>query len=424
MKRLRDLLPANARDLVLPRLREAVASAPPELPPWEAPASGSATRLECHRFEHAGRHHRLHLRVNEDGSGLVVVDASRLARLDSPGVATLRAWLAAGAREAPALERSLWGGAVLTGDEPLRGCNAWESAGRVREPIPEIPLVATLEVPAGSAAATVERVRRLRDLLVPHVVLRPLGEGAAPALLAGVRAAEDAGLIAGVAAPADFVDDGCVLDDLAALGLDHLALTLAGDGPELHDAVMGAGEHAKLARLAQRAAELEVPLTGEIPLVDATWAHVEGILSAASRLGMAGVTAWALVRSDDGPADALEPRMLIPAAAALEAAADRSSLRVTWAAPARARDLRGDIVRGPRTDGDFGMRVTASGTVLPPRGSAESAGNLATSGWVELHNSPSWRAFLARARGVPRCDGCPGLVLCTVDCPAAGEGWA
>ena len=420
------------RDLVVPRLtqRRGVLEAPRmPAPPWPAPDGGAPATLETARFEHAGQAHRVHLRVHGDGSGLVVADAARIAPLDPPRVATLRAWMArlpAGeATDVAALESTLWGEPVLTGSGPVAAFNAWTPAAGARDVLPDVPLVATLEVPTApsDAAATLARVSRLAALAIPHVVLRPLGEGAQALLLDCVRAAEDAGLVTGVAAPADFVDDGRVLEELAQRGLDHLALVLAGEHAATHDAVLGLGEHAKLEQAARRAARLDVPLTAEIPLVAGNWPRIGAILAAAPQLGVRGATCWALVGTDAGVEGALAPPALRQVATTLEHAADAATLPVTWAAPQRTRDVRRDVLRGPRTDGDFGVRVLADGAGLAPRGPAASAGSLESSSWAEIRRSPAWQAFLVEASRAERCAQCPGLAACAAGCPARQESW-
>lgn len=427
MSSWRNLLPSTWRDILLPRREREPAELPP-LPPWHA-AAGPPVRLESHRFEHAGAHHRLQFREHADGSGLVVVDARRIARLDAAGLARLRGWISSGAKDAPSQERALWGEPVLTGAGPVRSANAWDFGARAARPVPEVPLVATLEVVKGLEDEMPARARALHALGIPHAIFRPVAEGTKQAVIAGVRAAEDLGLVAGVAAPSQRLEQPGLLEELAALGLDHLSLPIAGADAASHDAVLGPGDHARVTSLAARAAELEIPLTGEVPLVAANWTSAAGILAVASRLGMKGVTAWALVDPGSSDGRALHPRMLRQVATTFEDASDTTALAVTWAAPARiapAGDptLEHALREGPRADGDFGMRVTEDGSILPPRGARESAGRLGAATWSDIAASASWRAFQRQAEAPTRCAECPGLALCAVDCPADPEGWA
>ncbi len=420
---LRDWLPSTWRDIVWPRSGGSRAVLP-SLPAWQAAGPPRAS-LEAFRFEHGGQQHRVHLREHADGSGLVVVDASRLARVPATSLADLRAWLRSGGRNAGAMEKRLWGEPILTGTGRIRAWNAWESGARQADPVPDLPLVATLEV--GSAEDAGRHVRALFDLAIPHVVMRPMGAAHGEAVVAGVRLAEDLGLIAGVAAPVSVLDEGDLADRLAAAGVDHLAVTIAGADAAAHDAVMGAGDHAALERFASRAARLEVPLTGEFPLLDGTWANIAGVLDEAGRLGLQGITCWAIVAPPGGVADGpkpVAPQALRQVATTIEHAADGAALSVTWAAPVVAADVAAAIARGPRTDGDFGVRVTLAGEILAPRGSSEPAGRLGQGAWADVLASGPWQAFSRRARAATRCDDCPGLALCALDCPAAREGWA
>lgn len=418
----RSLLPSSWRDVFLPRLDVRDQDADEALPPWQG--EPREARLESHRFEHRGAFHRAQIREHADGSGLIIVDACRIARLDARGLGQLRTWLAAGARDAASVEAALWGESVLTGEAPLRAANAWGTGARGWQPLPGIPLVATLDVPAGSDAEMVRRAQALHAWAIPHAIFRPESDGAASAVIAGVRAAEDLGLVAGVAGPGDVLAKPGFLEELAVLGLDHLAVPWAGAGAASHDAVFGVGSHARSCELAERAAALEIPLTGELPLVASNWAEADEILTAAESRGMLGVTAWALVDPQERSPQALAPRALRQVATWLERASDGTSLSVTWAAPAEVGDdIAPALGAGPRADGDFGLRVRADGTILPPRGSSLPAGQIGDP-WHVVHESSSWQAFRRQAAAPTRCDECPGLALCAVDCPADPGGWA
>ena len=86
--------------------------------------------------------------------------------------------------------------------------------------------------------------------------------------------------------------------------------------------------------------------------------------------------------------------------------------------------LTNQILNGPRCSGDVAVRVEADGTVIPPRGPYQSAGNVLQDSWDTIWNHEVFRIYRERVEAPTHCDICPGLVICAADCPREPAGWS
>lgn len=391
-----------------------------------------------------GRPVRYHLRVDPDGAGLVVVNASASCRLSSSGVLIVRELLG-GAAEPEVVRRLL---ATFRGVDRARAAadvmrvrqtlhrmacggpcgpvlSLDESGATARRHALAAPLGADLWV-AGEVPA--ERLRALWDAGVPHVVFALPPGGDVEALPQAVERAEDLGLVAGVRARAgDLAGDG-LLERLAEAGLDHLQLAWAGSEAGVHDGLFGAGDLDRALRLVESARALELYVSAVVPLT-APWAYdFDDEAASLAALGLRSAAVWAVAVDADEATDGSVPRRALRQVAALaEEAADRRGLAVTWCAPVErdpAVTLAEQVCRGPRAAGEATVRIEADGAVLPPVGPPQVAGRLGVDAWSAIWGHAAFRPWREETADPPRCGTCAGLAVCRDGCPADPTTWA
>jgi radical SAM protein with 4Fe4S-binding SPASM domain len=409
------------RELVLPRRPGSFRAAPPGLHAFTRQRGGAPLRL--------------HLRVEGDGSGLLLAAASEAVRLSAPATAAAHALLAGRGR----IEAGHAAGddAVVARIEILL-----QDLGRPDRLYP----VFNLDDPALAGgrgllapfeadvvlAPDDDRVRQVLGRLwragVPHVRFRvPVGTLHAGVARA-VERAEDVGLITGLRIGRPDEAAVAVLGRAVDAGLDHVTVSwpacrVGGDGGG------GGGDEARAAarRLLRAARELETCPVAEIPLVAAALPALDAALADLREAGVENAQVWAIATEDPADAQALQAAAMRQAAAWTEERADLGDVRVTWAPPAR-RDprltLAEQVARGPRAGSDLSVRVEQDGSVLPPRGASTPAGSLLEEDWATLWGREAFRRFRERVESDTRCDACPGLALCAADCPADPRGWS
>jgi len=389
-----------------------------------------------------GRSVRYHLRVDPDGGGILLANASEGVSLSETGT-LIAEGLLDGAAEATVVARlrHAYGG--------LTRARALEDVRRVAAVIESLarPSAAypmrSVAVPGASIQSRRLRAPLSADLVLPSArqgkaLLDHLWNAGVPQvtfvvepgaptdrLVELVEAAEDLGLITGVRARASDLGEE-MLRALVEAGIDHVDLHWAGPDAAMHDAHFGAGDHARVEAAFALCHDLEVCPVAVMPLIDASLELLEGVGPALASLGVQVVVAFALVDLS-GEGEALAPRQIPQLATTLEEQAERHGLTLIWAAPLERfphAPISEQLARGPRAAGEGAVRVLADGVVLPPADEAHPIGNLLTDRWERIFAHPSFSHLRERVDAAPRCDACPGLDLCATGCPRDPASWA
>ncbi|MCI0396390.1 MAG: hypothetical protein L0332_28045 [Chloroflexi bacterium] len=395
-----------------------------------------------------GTYTRFHLRVEPDGRGMLLANATAAARLSPSGVLMAKELLDGASPEKVLADlKASFRGApleVMQYDlERVAGLINGLAAPGDNYPIlnfedPDLsPYEARLMAPLQADVPLVEpeQLALILDRLwaagIPHVTfLAP--ENANPThLVRAVERAEDLGMIAGVRGRATDLSQGNLLRELALAGVDHVTVPYASAGPAVHDAFLGLGDHAAAETLLVAIQENEVAAVAEVPLVEETLAGLRQTLNALLALGIHNYSFFAIAALNDMSeaqrAGALTASAMPQAASRVEELSNDMDVRFIWQPPVQrdpAISLAVQVQRGPRASGDVSMRVEPDGAVIPPRGPYRSAGNLLADEWPNIWNDDAFLHYRERVERPTRCDECPDLAICAVDCPRKPAGWS
>ena len=395
--------------------------------------------------EHAdGTVTRFHLRVEADGSGLLIANAAAAAHLTTTGTLIAKGLLE-GDDEATILQRlqAHFEGATETtmradiervqaliaqilapGDAyPVFNLTSDPFSPRSAELI--APLQATLPL------AEPERLLPLLDRLwavgIPHVTFLMTDAAQDADLSRAVERAEDLGMIAGVRGrPADLAPH---LSELVMVGVDHVTVPYASGDAATHDALLGPGDHAAAAELFAWLEANGVCAVAEVPLVEATLASLESTVISLLEMGADNIIFVAYATTDPALSekDAFFANAMPQVANRVEEVAHSAQARFIWAPPV-ARDpelsLQAQMRRGPRSVGDVAVRLEPDGAVIPPRGPYHIAGNILTDAWPTIWRDAAFRTYRERVEAPHRCTICPDLLICASGCPGDPRSWA
>lgn len=406
------------------------------------PFKPAAAGLYHYMRQVEGTYSRFHLRVEPDGSGMLLANASLAARLSPTGIALAKGLLD-GESEAGLVDRLLKGfqgatreavqddlyqvktilaGLVTHGDDyPILNLDDAAVGPGPHELIAPI----SADVPLAEPERMARLIERLWQIGVPHITVLVPPEPDAAHLVRAVERAEDTGMIAGVRGRASDLAAGTLLKDLAQAGLDHVNVIYASAHAEIHDALCGAGDLAAAWDVMAAAFALEVCPVAEVPLVESTLATLDESLAALAEKDVANVAFYAIAAAGAERDGALAARALPQVAALVEQRAQR---RYLWLPPVQRNPgvpLAEQVRRGARCPGgDLSMRVEPDGAVIPPRGPYRPAGNLLADAWDAIWQNPAFRDYRQRVEAPTRCDVCPGLAICAADCPREPRGWS
>ena len=409
-------------------------------------------------YELAGEPTRFHLRVDRSGNGLLLADASTAVRLRPSGVILVKGLLE-GDDNATLCDRLQRSFGKLPADQAqsdiqrVQGLLHSLSEPEGKYPIFNLadptfsPETARMDLPLSADIPLVEPnqmtrlLARMWELAIPHVTILA-GDAPDPdALIRAVQRAEDLGMIAGVRGCGTVLGQGSLVRDLAQAGIDHLdVLYLAADG-RLHDSIVGPGDHAQAVRVFQLARENDICPVADIALTRATAAVVDDTILSLKQYDTDNAAVYAIAtdapmvngttpdttlanETADGP---LTGDSLVQLAGMMEALADSSGLRVQWYPPVGFQpdiSLASHVRSGPRCSGDTAVRIETDGAVVPARGPYRSGGNILADAWQDIDESVAFREYRARVEQDTHCMQCPGLAICTADCPRNRLGWA
>jgi radical SAM protein with 4Fe4S-binding SPASM domain len=422
-------------------LKKVLSAPKPRAPTAVSPPGGLTHFIR----EHDGRAVRYHLRIEPDGSGLLLANATAALRLSPTGVVIAHGLLDGRATDDALVRRVVDAFADVRSDRVVADIAAVRIAldeladpQRVLYPLRSLddadatvhrralcaPLCADVRV-GGDSDAGLRILQRLWDVGVPQVVFSLPSGGPGRALVRLVERAEDLGLIAGVRARASDLHADGLLDDLARAGLDHLDLFYAGKRD--HDALLGRSDYALVRSMLARASELDVFRVAVVAVTSQTFEQLETIIDELVSLDVRAAIAFALVSDTEDASHALSPSEVRQAAVTAEELADHHDIDVVWAPPLEhdpAMDAIVVVQGGPRTAGEASMRVDSDGTIFAPEGPATPAGNLLGDDWSVVWAHAAFRHYREAVDEPARCEVCPGLTLCAAGCPALPVTWA
>ncbi|MFP4344021.1 MAG: hypothetical protein ACLFU8_04930 [Anaerolineales bacterium] len=414
----------------------------PAPPPPVAPGLYHTTR------ETDGQFTRYHLRVERDGSGMLIANASAAARLTPPGVVIAQGLLEGKGEDAILVD-------LATRFEGTHEAQVRADIAQVKALIQAMlnpgdtfpifslddallspfgaELIAPLQaaVPLAGPEQLLPLLDRIWEVAIPHVTLFAPPAVVPEHLVRAIERAEALGMIAGVRALATTLSAEGLLPLLWQTGADHVTVPYASSDPAVHDALCGPGDHAAAVALFDWLQENEIAAVAEVPLVVESVEMLEETVEALAALGADSLSFVAYATTEETRTDgdsALFAAALPQVATRVEEAATLNDLRFIWEPPVE-RDpvltLPAQVQRGPRCSAEVAVRVESNGAVIPPRGPYRTAGNLLRDSWESIWEDSAFLRYREQVEApTSRCEVCPGLALCAAVCPADPAGWA
>ncbi len=397
--------------------------------------------------ENDGIFSRFHLRVEKDGSGMLIANAMAAARLTASGVVIAKDLLE-GIPEQEIIDHLRKHFSHADPDVIHRDVETvTELIDRLKAPGDAYPvlnledpslsphsseLISPLQaaVPITGPEALLPLLDRMWEVAIPHVTLLIPDAFEPLELIRSVEHAEDLGMITGVRGRASSLWDEAFLTDLRMAGIDHITFLYASADAEIHDALCGTGDHAAASDLLAWLQGHQISAVAEIPLIQATIDVLDDTVETLLANGVDNLAFVAYATTDDDLAQQegiFDSDAMAQVATTVEETANMAQALFIWDPPVE-RDprmaLKDQILLGPRCSGDVAVRIEPTGEVIPPRGPYESAGNLIRDTWDHIWNHPVFRHYRERVESPTRCEVCPELAICAADCPRDRQGWA
>ena len=430
---------------------------------WFKKPEPIAPGLYVGTVETEGVSHRVHLRVNMGGEGVVTLDASRILHLNATGAEIVK-HIVDGRSEAETLTLMVKRYRVKRGalkadidrvHQAIRALSATDQVCPLSdlgveliEPYsPEITapmrmdLAITYRCQNRCAHCYNDQERRVDEMDtaswrkaldacfaagIPHVVFtggEPTLRDDLPNLIAY---AEELGLVTGLNTNGRRLADAAFTGRLRDAGLDHVQITLESADPATHNA-MTRSESFDETLAGLRAAKA----AGIYTLTNTTLTqhNAQGVESLVDLVAEEGLSTFALngmIYSGQGKkcATDLSAREVIPILERVAQRARERNVRLVWYTPTRYCELNPvEMALGVKqcTAARLSMAVEPDGTVIPCQSYYEGVGNILKQSWETIWNHPLCKRLRAPQKPLAECEACEHLTLCGGGCPLEAE---
>ncbi|RLC87882.1 MAG: radical SAM protein [Chloroflexi bacterium] len=413
------------------------------------------------RRDGAGGKVRLHLRVEPDGRGLLVINAARMLHLNQTAVEYARLILEKAPEERAVRDvRRRYRVDVATAQADYR---------RLKEQIESLiasdgsvcpihgldleridPFSVSLTAPYRMDLALTYRCNndcphcyvarpsdypemdtslwkrvldRVWEVSIPHVCFTGGEATVHPDLVELVAYAEGKGLVTGLLTNGRRLSDVDYTGALVAAGLDHVQITLESHDEAVHDrmqAVPGAWREtvagARNAVAAGLYTTTNTTLTREnVPVIEETVAFIAG-------LGVPAFACNSLIYSGRGASvgTGFREGELAPVLERVRETADRYGLRLIWYTPTQycaLSPLQLGLGVKACTAALYNMCVEPDGAVIPCQSYYEPLGHILRDPWDAIWNHDLALSLRERRYVPAKCHECPELSLCGGGCP-------
>jgi radical SAM protein with 4Fe4S-binding SPASM domain len=286
-----------------------------------------------------------------------------------------------------------------------------------------------LTMPSLSRADWFRVLDKLAEIGIPHVIFTGGEPTLVPALPQLIRHADKLGLIVGMNTNGRRLAQTAFVRELTEAGLNHVQITLESCYPRVHDEMVNApgAFHETIRGIkAARAGGLHTITNTTITMDNQD--HALNTVRYLHDLGLKTFAMNGIIHAGGGTASqsAVPPQKMAALLAAVRDEAEALGMRFLWYT-VTDYCLLSPVGLGlpPKrcNAGEYSMCVEPNGDVLPCQSYYAAAGNLLADPWDSIWNSELFRSFRDRetapvsVTGLPEeCRDCPDLELCGGGC--------
>jgi radical SAM protein with 4Fe4S-binding SPASM domain len=405
----------------------------------------------------------VHLRIESDGSGLMVIDASKVIHLNRTACDFAFLMLSGAGRE-EAVDRirrryragraqleADWDefmGTVecLLGDEPVCPVTflGLDRIEPFRTPVSapyraDLALTYRCNVDCGhcynekreavelDTAKWREVINRLWDAGVPHVAFTG-GEATLRDDLPDLVAhAESVGMVSGLLTNGVKLADPAYLARLVGAGLDYVQITLESSDEAVHNGMTRADSFGATVQGLRNCISSGVYAITNTTITGANQGTLETLVDFVADMGLKSMAFNSVIRSGRAAAGdfGIETGRLRLLLEKLREKTAGRGLRLIWYSPTRYCELDPlDLQLGPKrcTAGQYNVCIEPDGSVLPCQSYYESAGNILEEPWERIYDCGLMRALREREWVDNDCRVCDRFGLCGGGCPLESRG--
>jgi len=267
---------------------------------------------------------------------------------------------------------------------------------------------------------------RVWTLGIPHVCFTGGEATLRPDLRDLIAHAEDLGLVTGLLTNGRRLSDRAYLDGLLSAGLDHVQITIESHDPAIHNEMVCANAWDETVASIRNAVAADVYVTTNTTLTTRNIENIEETVAFLAELGVHAFACNGLIYSGKGKevGTGIREEDLAPILNRIQEAASRHNLRLIWYTPTQYCQLHPvNLELGVKgcTAAKYNMCVEPDGQVIPCQSYYQSLGHILHDPWEKIWDSELARSLREHTWVPEKCTDCEDLPLCGGGCPLYGQ---
>jgi radical SAM protein with 4Fe4S-binding SPASM domain len=413
-----------------------------------------------HKRGESGRYrgYRIHLRVKEDGNGLLIINASRVLHLNRTATEFAK-YLIEGKEETEAVK-------IICSKYRVKRDKAREDYVNLRDKILEIAnsddispetflgmerieaFTTPLFAPYRSDVVLTYRcnnncphcyvgrqrpfpemdteqwkrvIKKLWDVGVPHITFT----GGEPTLRKDlpqlVAYGEEIGMVTGVITNGRLLTKGMV-DRLVKSGLDHIQITIESFNRETHNKMVGTKGWKETVNGIKNCLKTPLYVLTNTTITTDNKEEVKGTIDFLRTLGLKRFACNSIIYAGGGRSvnTGIAEEKIGEIVKGIKSHADSLSMEFMWYTPTRYcvfDPLLAGVGAKQCSAAKYNIAVEPNGNVIPCQSYFESMGNILTDSWDKIWNSDVAKYLRNREYVEEKCKVCPDLNVCGDGCP-------
>ena len=265
-------------------------------------------------------------------------------------------------------------------------------------------------------------IDKLWDIGIPHVVFTGGEATLYPDLVELIRHAEDVGLVSGVLTNGIKLADEAYLQQLVDAGLDHIQITLESHDEKVHNQMVGADAWKKTVQGIKNAVATDVYTITNTTLTTLNALDIEQTIDFLVDLGIQTFACNSLIYTGKGPSSGIgiPEEELEGLMVRVRDKAIAEGMRLIWYTPTQYCEFHPvELELGAKfcTAARYNMCVEPNGDVIPCQSYYSSLGNMLRDDWKSIWNHPTAEGIRNRDWVMEKCQTCDDLPLCGGGCP-------
>jgi radical SAM protein with 4Fe4S-binding SPASM domain len=265
-------------------------------------------------------------------------------------------------------------------------------------------------------------LRKLWDIGIPHVCFTGGEPTLHPGLLDLVSYAEEVGIVTGLLTNGRKLSDASFVKKLEEAGLDHIQITLESHDKKIHDEMVGCPAWKQTVKGIENALASQIYTMTNTTITKLNEPHIERTIQFLKDLGVRTFAANGLIYSGKGKSSGLgfTEKELVSIVTRIRDTARRLGMKFIWYTPTQYSNL--DPVAldlGPKTctAAKYNMCIEPNGDVIPCQSWYEPLGNILRDQWKSIWNSTLALKIRNKELIMEECKSCEQLPVCGGGCP-------